>query len=96
MQQAETASSDATDETFRQAARPQQLACAVPPATDFPRASVRGLLPCRLTIDTAEARKSVRFTEVKDKGERRIVVDAVAVGCQAEAVTAHAHALHAT
>lgn len=41
---------------------------------------------CRVTIDTAEARKSLRFTEVRDGKDRRIVVDAVAVGSEAEAV----------
>ena len=41
----------------------------------------------RISLDTAEARQSLKFTEVKDGNDRRIVVDAVAVGSQAEQVT---------
>lgn len=43
-------------------------------------------VPCRLTLSTAEARKSLRFREIYDGDAMRIVVDAVAIGSEAEQV----------
>ncbi len=42
-------------------------------------------------MNTVEARKSLRFREIFDGDGMRIVVDAVAIGSEAEQVLAHMH-----
>lgn len=43
----------------------------------------------RFTLNTVEARKSLRFREIYDGDGMRIVVDAVAIGSEAEQVLVH-------